>query len=354
MKSYGFDKGFQDFIFIRGSHPQMNDGRDVRLTRRFETDYAAPATMFEAERWLQRHLPDQPFFLYVDTWDPHEPWDPPTWYTRMYAPDYDGRPVIPAYGEYKKKGMTEADVALGYAAYRGEVTMVDRWVGRLLDTIDVLGLADNTIVLFVSDHGYYFGEHGYYGKSVMDDHAFGQYAPNPAKGDMNFLRSPIYEEVGNIPLMIHVPGNAPRHTGALVSLSDIMPTLIDLAGLEVPPTVHGESLKPVVVGDDDEGHPFVVTSWPLYNLGEKTRAVDSFERTIREPLPSTITTREWQMLYAVEGVPIELYNLVDDPRQQKNVADEHPDIVKRLHGQFLELLARTGTEERLIRTRRKV
>ncbi|MEP6715709.1 MAG: sulfatase-like hydrolase/transferase, partial [Terriglobia bacterium] len=57
---------------------------------------------------------------------------------------------------------------LAHAAYCGEITMVDRWLGRLLEKLDVLGIADNTVVFFVSDHGYYFGEHGYLGKSVWD------------------------------------------------------------------------------------------------------------------------------------------------------------------------------------------
>ena len=352
-EAYGFDKGFGDFIAIRGSHAQMPDGRDTRLTRVFETDYAAPATMFEAERWLQRHH-DERFFLYVDTWDPHEPWDPPIWYTRRYAPDYDGRPIAPAYGPFADKGMTEADVEAGYAAYRGEVTMVDRWIGRLLDTLDVLGLADDTIVVFVSDHGYYFGEHGFYGKSVMGDLPFGALAPNPAKAEMNFLRSPLYEEVAHVPLLVRVPGMPAGRTSALVSHADVMPSLLDLAGLPIPDTVDGHSFRSAIAGTDQVANDMVISSWPLYNVGEVSRAVDSFERTIREPLPSTITSGTWQLLYTVEGVPVELYDLAADPEQRVDVAADHPDVVRDLHRRFVERLELAGTEERLLAPRRRI
>ena len=84
-------------------------------------------TMTQAERWLERHH-DEQFFLYVDTWDPHEPWDAPEYYTRKYREGYEGEQIYPAYGNWKKAGSKD-DVDLGHATYCGEVTMVDFWIG---------------------------------------------------------------------------------------------------------------------------------------------------------------------------------------------------------------------------------
>lgn len=74
----------------------------------------------------------RPRRLYVDTWDPHEPWDAPDYYTALSLPEYDGRKLYPAYGRWKDAGLSEGGVSLAHATYCGEVTLLDRWVGHLL------------------------------------------------------------------------------------------------------------------------------------------------------------------------------------------------------------------------------
>ena len=75
----------------------------------------------------------------MDTWDPHEPWDAPEYYTEAYKPDYDGRQLYPPYAKWEEAGLTREDVDLAHATYCGEVTMVDFWIGRLLAKLDALG-----------------------------------------------------------------------------------------------------------------------------------------------------------------------------------------------------------------------
>ena len=163
---FGYDRGFDDFIWVRGQgdDTRPHERADARSTWRSEEDRMVARTVTQAERWLERHH-DEQFFLYVDTWDPHEPWDAPEYYTRKYREGYDGEQIYPAYGNWKKAGLQKDDVDLGHATYCGEVTMVDFWIGRLLAKLDALGLRENTIVLFTSDHGFYFGEHDYFGKA---------------------------------------------------------------------------------------------------------------------------------------------------------------------------------------------
>ncbi|MFQ6043409.1 MAG: sulfatase, partial [Candidatus Poribacteria bacterium] len=334
--AYHYDRGFSDFLWIRG---QGAERRDVNYERRYEEDYCAPMTMTAAEKWLERHYKEQ-FFLYVDTWDPHEPWDPPNWYVEQYYPDYDGKVVPPCYWDFKERGVEEEDLKIAHACYCGEVTMVDRWVGRLLERIESLNLMDKTAIIFTTDHGFYFGEHGQFGKARME------------KG--KWYRSPIYEEINRIPFMVYFPGIQARRIDALVSAVDMMPTILQLCGVEIPEQVQGHSLVPILKEDEEKGRDFVVSSLPLYNPGDVTRAVDAFERNIQEYVPSTITTDEWAFLYSAEGEPAELYNLKSDPKQQHNVIQEHPQVASDLHQKFVSLLEETNTDSRFIAPRRRL
>ncbi len=125
---FGYDRGFDDFLWVRGQgdDTRPHERADMRSTWRSEEDRMVARTMTEAERWLERHY-DERFFLYVDTWDPHEPWDASDYYTARYRERYKGEQIYPAYGDWKRAGLTQDDVDLGHATYCGEVTMVDFW-----------------------------------------------------------------------------------------------------------------------------------------------------------------------------------------------------------------------------------
>jgi len=130
-----------------------------------EADYFPARTMTAAAEWLEKNY-DTEFFLYLDTFDPHEPWDPPQYYVDLYDPGYEGEEVI--YPRYDKCDfLTEEELKHCRALYAGEVTLVDRWVGYLLERVESLGLMDNTAIFFTTDHGFYLGEHGYIGKSLI-------------------------------------------------------------------------------------------------------------------------------------------------------------------------------------------
>ena len=105
-----YDRGFQSFFMNVGQDSLWSlipepgyhhEGLDVRAAWRSESDRNAPKTFMSAIQWLERHYKED-FFLYVDTWDPHEPWDAPSYYTELYLPEYDGELVLPLYGN----GMT--------------------------------------------------------------------------------------------------------------------------------------------------------------------------------------------------------------------------------------------------------
>jgi arylsulfatase A-like enzyme len=345
---YGYDRGFANFDFVRGQNYMSPTWEDAIQDRRHEADYFAPMTMTRAERWLERHYEER-FFLLVDTWDPHEPWDPPDYYAALYD-GFDGKPAHwPCYWDWKEAGLTEQDIKRAHAAYCGEITMVDRWVGRLLERLESLRLREDTVIIFTSDHGHYFGDHGLFGKAMQrDEDGFNLDTFAPGR----WYRSPIFDPVAQVPLLVSVPQVEPGRRDALVSAPDLMPTILELAGVEVPESVQSASLVPLLGGEKAGLHELVVTSWPLYNLGETTRVVDDLARGVVEPLPSTITDGEWSLIYAIEGAPVELYHTAVDPGQTENVFSENKSIASDLHAGFVGFLEELGTDESRLAPRR--
>ncbi len=335
-RGYAYDRGFQDFRWVRG---QGADRADTNYERRYEEDYCAPMTCMAAERWIERHYKEK-FFLYVDTWDPHEPWDPPAHYVELYKPDWDGTLVGPPYWRYEERGITQERVDIARACYAGEVTMVDRAVGRLVDRIESMGLMDKTAIIFTADHGFLIGEHGMFGKALMQQG--------------HFYGAPLYEEIAKVPLTFYIPGVERRRSDALISHPDVMPTILEMAGVEIPEVVQGKSFLSVAKGEKEGHREFVVSTMPLYNPGEGTRVVDNFDRRVEEFLPATITTDKWSFLYTREGAPVELYDLASDSKQENNVAADNVDVVEELHRQYVSLLGELGTEERLLAPRREL
>lgn len=324
--------------------------------RKMEADYFVARTMQAASDWLEDNY-EHPFFLYIDTFDPHEPWDPPQYYVDLYDAGYEGEEVI--YPRYDKCDyLTEAELKHCKALYDGEATLVDRWVGLLLDRIASLGLLKDTMVIFTTDHGFYIGEHGYTGKSLITE----QYHQS----------LPLYPTVSAIPLLIYLPGvEKQTHLGALAQSVDMMPTILDFMGVDIPATVQGLSLMPIMRGEKETLREIAISSPTLS------------APNIQVPQPtnrSSITDKEWMLIYGsqvdkvdepeitemvdsmkrqmriLEKLPIlpELYHLTSDPNCAKNVINENFDEAKRLHKSFVEFLVSTGMPEKHLRFFREI
>ncbi|HSL00488.1 MAG TPA: sulfatase-like hydrolase/transferase, partial [Rubrobacteraceae bacterium] len=306
----------------------------------------------------ERHH-DERFFLYVDTWDPHEPWDAPEYYTKQYREEYAGEQLYPNYGKYEDAGLSADDVALAHATYCGEVTMVDFWIGRLLAKLDALGLRDNTLVFFTSDHGFYFGEHGYFGKAewVHEPGAtVSQGSELPAWLADSWLLtvgwSPLYRELTGVPLIVRGPGLEAGRRSAMTTAPDIAPTILDLVGVELPATMTGETFGGVLTGEKDEHRPFVVSSWPLYFAeGEITTAVDARPRRIQSYMPLTVTTPERTLIVGGPDDEPELYDMRRDPGEQHNVWGYEAREGLALIRSTLAFLEEQGTTEEHTRPR---
>jgi choline-sulfatase len=175
--------------------------------------------------------------------------------------------------------------------YQGEVAFVDVQLGRLLRRLGETGLAARTIVLVIADHGESLGEHGEETHGIF-----------------------VYDATVRIPWILAGPGVPPRvvsRVGARVI--DVAPTLLDLAGLPPLPGIDGRSLRPATTGDMRDEPAYVESLSPLLHLGWA-------------PLHAW-RTRRWKL---IEAPRVELYDLVEDPREEKNVAAEHRDVVDEM------------------------
>ena len=270
-----YDRGFETFFMYTGQEgsgtrvPRRghHESRDLVASWRYESDRNAPQTFTRAMRWLERHYKED-FFLYVDTWDPHEPWDAPAYYTEQYLPNYNGEIVQPVYARWQDApGMTEELVKVAHATYCGEITMVDTWIAQLLGRVESMGLMENTAIVFTSDHGFYFGEHGgLFGKMTFGQRDDG----NPHQlgdQDARWAHSPLYEELVRIPLLVYLPGvDAGVYQGS-TSVVDVMPTVLDFLGQEVPTEVDGVSLIRQAHDTSAPGREFVVSTHPIRQSG---------------------------------------------------------------------------------------
>ncbi len=328
---YGFERGFETSIRVQGQwydsfRPRQNDisfptnaswiGEPGRVQqyltnvcdRTTESDYFAPQTVESACRWLETQGRRRPFLLWVDIFDPHEPWDPP----RSYVPEAesDDFPWIlyPHFGPANR--YTADQLEAMRALYRGEVRLVDRWIGVLLAKLKSVNLDDDTTIVFLSDHGMFFGEHNLLGK--------GSKIPGDIRG------WPPYEEVAHIPLMVRVPGARAGRSQALVHPGDLTPALVELAGIPIPDRMTARSIIPILRRQAETHRSTLMTSWAL--------------RGARMTRPSVVRDDDWSMVFWRTGAPPELYHRASDPGETRNLWPAEKAEGRRLHGRMLEFL----------------
>ncbi len=251
---------------------------DSRTYFRSEADFPGPKTMTAAADWLRTSAAAHDrFFLFVDEFDPHEPFDTPLPYAGMYDPDWSGPLSIwpPYLIDATASGALDRRKARHIRAnYGSKLTMIDRWFGHLLTAIDDAGLAEDTAVVLCTDHGHYLGEHDLFGKPG----------------------APIYGELARIPLLVRWPGEAPRDVDALTASVDLHATIGDLFGATVEHPTHGRSLLPVI-----EGEARSVRELALFGYwGRHVGVTDGRHRYLRgcgeENLPLSVWSNRWSTM----------------------------------------------------------
>lgn len=315
--------------------------------RRYERDYFFPQVVQSTIDWLDRNRAARDFCLFLDEFDPHEPFDPPDHYWRRYNPDYIGEQVVwPSYG--RTDYLTPAELRQIRALYAGKLTMVDVWFGRLINHIERLGLLENTVVIVTTDHGHMLGEHGIIGK------------PSSDISDSN-----LYQELAHIPLLVHVPGAAPGRRSQLIQPVDLLPTILEAEGLGVPADVQGHSLLSLACdvaadwprqfawwGRYGEAISFTDGEWVLFKWPESDANQPLYWYSPTPPLYakffSSIGPDEggrYRVAVARGDQHNALFNIREDPKQEHNLVHERPDQLQRLTRELTAQLRSVGAPE---------
>ena len=230
--------------------------------------------------------------MVVDSFDPHEPWDPPLYYRRLYDEDESAIDVIQSlYGPYQGR-LEPREVRRMQANYAGEVTMVDRWFGAFIETLRDTGLLDNSLVAVISDHGHNIG------------HEPGD------KGLISKQGHPMTHAVADLVLMMRHPegqGAGTSYDGLVYNL-DVTSTFFSLAGIEPWQPLDGIDL------------------WPKVQRGEPARA----HVTVGWGPLITVVTDEWWYNANIWGEGELLYRVGEDPHLEHDLAADKPAVCKEL------------------------
>lgn len=259
---------------------------------------------------------EEPFFAWCGINDPHHPFKPPGHYWDMFKPEDMPMPVRregelddkpPHFrGFYEgrfqdtntdgfmlgAKHLTEERIRLIRSAYYGMVAMIDDNVARLLEALRAKGVEENTVVVFVSDHGEFLGDHGLV-----------------CKGPMH------YRGVLRVPFILRCPDRFPagHRVGGLAALIDLFPTILELAGTPVPEGTQGRSLVEPLTGRSSQAHEEVYVEDDIDPLGLRLR---------------TIITEQWRCTWYAGEDYGEIYDLEADPDEFVNLWEKCPESVK--------------------------
>jgi len=264
---------------------------------------------------------DKPFFLFLRHMDPHSPYLPPYPFERIFwdgdefdpdnhslDPVMSFKPFCDYFASWFPPGCTDKDYII--AQYDGALAYMDACIANIIATVRSLGIEENTLIVFDSDHGETLYDH----ECWFDHHG-------------------LYDCTLHIPLFFYMPGRVPegRRFKDYVQIKDIMPTILDLLGIKTRIRFDGRSLVPLFEGKPRPQEPeFYITeaTW-MRKHGWRTP--------------------EWKYIHALEPdfhfkPEIELYNLVNDPEENHNVAEENPEVVRMLEERMLKWIAKRESE----------
>ena len=284
---FGVDRGFEFY----DTTPRW----DERL---------ADGTTADALKWLDANK-DVPFFAFVHYFDPHLDYAPPAPFDTLFNPGYQGRlgNVFDreSYQSYESD-LTRIDdpaVAADWhhirSLYDGEIAFTDQAVGELLDGLDEMGLRDNTLIVFLSDHGEEFFEH----KGFEHGHT-------------------LFDELIKVPLIFSLPGTLPENTRVTeqVRMLDVVPTILDILGIKATTHLEGVSLTPLLTGTGEiaESKVALLPSRFAYS-----------ESMLYGTEKKSVTAYPWKLVYDTVTEEEMMFNLAVDPGEQVDMLDRETE-----------------------------
>jgi len=309
------EKGLTNWRDYFGKDSDATDGFVWKLPEQYHYDaWIAERADARLEEYKQN---GDNFFLWVSHPDPHGPNVAPERWANMVDPasvtvptvtegEHDNNPphhqltqrVKPDRSMYVEEGGHDChgvhshlhkhkNAAEQIATYYGRISMMDHYIGKTLDKLDELGLADDTLVIFTTDHGDFFGQHGLRGKGAFH-----------------------YEDMIRVPFIARLPGviESGVRTDAMISLVDLAPTFLDIAGIGVPRCMTGKSQKGVLEGREKAArdHVIVENHHQPTTLQRKTYVDSRHKLTV-------YYNQQYGELFDLEADPGEVHNLWDDP-----------------------------------------
>ena len=333
---------YHNFLVEQGFVPEQESMGKQVFSRHFEASLEEPLTKaaFLGDRAAQfiREQGDDPFVLFVNYLEPHPPHTGP--FNDLYDPQ--ALPVGPSFGvkppanasllnrvmaayymeseEYGYDLRTEVGWRAVRARYWGNVTLVDQSVGKILRALEESGHADDTVVVFTSDHGEMAGDHGILGKTVL------------------------YEESVKVPMLMRVPGLERRRIGGNFSHIDLVPTLLELMGEDLPGHLQGVSRVPVLDGRETLAGNDVFVAWNRSD-GHPRPGEAEVNPGMATPWRSVVSGDRWKLNLSAHD-QCELYDLNTDPHEMVNLFDrvEHRERVRILTGKVRQWQRQTGDE----------
>ena len=260
--------------------------------------YAADVIHEEALRFIRTHQ-DDPFFAYL-------PYTPP--HSELTVPEASKQPYVDAFPKvaYDDRREGYSDPEHVYATYAGMISRLDQHVGQVMDLLDELGLAENTLVIFTSDNGPQGG-----GQSDQLVEFF------DGNGPLRGTKGQLYEGGIRVPFIARWPGRV--EAGSVsdfpIYFPDVMPTLAEVAGTSAPENIDGFSFLPTLLGEGaQKEHAFMY--WATYD-------------SQGPPEGEAVRMGTWKAVKH-QGKAVELYDLAEDVDESENVAEEHPEIVEQM------------------------
>jgi arylsulfatase A-like enzyme len=283
---------------LEGTEAEARIKENVGFNSGRSGDQLSGARTLKAGMEVLRELKDkQPFFLGVDAFDPHEAWNVPTAFKLRFPPHEGVEPILPfktPNSKIESLDVTQDQIDRVRELYAGELTYIDAWIGRLLNLLDDLGLADRTVVYYLSDHGILLGEHDRLGKD----------------GSM------LGKEIHSVPYMIRHPEGkrAGDRSDYFASTHDVAPTILSFQGLTVPGKMDGEDLSVMFDGADPPERDHWSTAYSANVAAGDGR---------------------WLLIADNQGKERRLYDSEKDPAEEDDVASDNPDVVDRLWAEIV-------------------
>jgi arylsulfatase A len=304
----GFEYSF-GFLDHRHAHRQFTDHlyrNSQRVDVDVNRDYVNDLFTRETAAFISRTDP-KPFFVYLNYTVPHAELRVPADSLAPLAGKFPEKPFVNQKADAVTTGATIEGASLGYrsqptpkAAFVAMIQRMDRDIGSLLDLLAERKLDRSTLVMFISDNGPH--------QEGGADPAFFK-----SSGGLRGIKRDLYDGGIRVPNLARWTGTIPRgvrdHAWAHW---DVLPTLAELAGAKAPAGIDGKSMAATLKGGRQEPHEFMY--WEFHERG--------FQQAVR--------MGEWKAVRLKKDAPLELYDLPDDPTEQRNIAERHPDVVAKI------------------------